>query len=75
MKVAKSVKPFDACPVPVNACFSFDRTFDDSLREEPLVYRLMEAVMHYGEVRANVDGPPSTDGYVARAQVPCGLAG
>lgn len=27
------------------------RSFDEEIRDEPLVYRLLEAVLHYGEVR------------------------
>ena len=31
--------------------FSNGRSFDHSVSDEPLVYRLQEAVLHYGEVR------------------------
>lgn len=36
-------------------CFLEHRSFDESVRDEPLVYRLVEAVLHYGEVRKAVN--------------------
>ena len=33
----------------------YHRSFEESVRDEPLVYRLLEAVLHYGEVRKLVN--------------------